>query len=800
MSRKSRERRAKHKSPKPDDYYSNGVFEVARFGKDFIMRNNCTPEQHTALMEELLKEYPDTYKHISDSLLSIKEKVVKCDPYNLLMYLRAKVLSRQINLMSEFDYSSELNSLLRAQEYVQSIMISSDLNIDHSMSTEDEYRLFSQIASEFKQVYDELQVFYNYWAAYVHKTTNISDELLNEIVEEQYMYLVRGNRYQIFELEPLCYLLPTHDEALQRLFGITSGEIIAGLEKLRYSLSKGYADALMELRNEYFSFTDAVDSGVKSSDALAYTKKRVKEAKNKVFGEGLINVKKVTGWNDKFIDLLSSGIGEYCEFWNEDEFSGWPIVNLPVLKKPFIKLNGTYYAFLYYALFDNVYRNIQKGIMLQETAYRETWKEKQTEASEKMVCDLFLRLLPGAESHIGNYYPEGKTLKKKDENDIIIVYHGNLFIIEVKAGSFPSTPPITDFEAHIKAYKTLAEVGDSQCSRTLEYIKKCESAQFYTRDSIPTFQIPNYSSFDNVFTFAVTVDNFNEFAAKAEKSSIISLKEQTIVISVDDLLVYTGYFDSPIQFLHFLKQRKSAMNVPQFKMHDELDHLGLYINQNLYASNPSKYVAVKRAFFQGFRKPIDEYFNLLYADSSHANKPTQNIPGVISDIIMYLKGNISRENISFAHFLLDLPYDAREDFSKQVEYGLKRQRELKRQIVLVSVGDIKYCVFISIPEIKLYSSQEKADYVYAVASRNESVPVMMIALEYDTNDSLVFARGTRCSFSDVKAEDRERLRKLGQEKAKDMVQQAIRTFGKIDRNGCCPCGSGKKYKYCCGND
>lgn len=48
-------------------------------------------------------------------------------------------------------------------------------------------------------------------------------------------------------------------------------------------------------------------------------------------------------------------------------------------------------------------------------------------------------------------------------------------------------------------------------------------------------------SFEEIFTFSVTVDNFNEFAAKAEKLSVISLKEQTVVISCDDLLVY-GYF------------------------------------------------------------------------------------------------------------------------------------------------------------------------------------------------------------------------------------------------------------------
>lgn len=69
--------------------------------------------------------------------------------------------------------------------------------------------------------------------------------------------------------------------------------------------------------------------------------------------------------------------------------------------------------------------------------------------------------------------------------------------------------------------------------------------------------------------------------------SIISLKEETIVISYDDLLAYAGYFDEPIRFLHYLKQRKAAMRVPQYQMYDEFDHLGLYIDRNLYALDPS---------------------------------------------------------------------------------------------------------------------------------------------------------------------------------------------------------------------
>ena len=38
---------------------------------------------------------------------------------------------------------------------------------------------------------------------------------------------------------------------LLELFGVSSAEVIEGLEKLRYSLSQGYADAIMELGKEF---------------------------------------------------------------------------------------------------------------------------------------------------------------------------------------------------------------------------------------------------------------------------------------------------------------------------------------------------------------------------------------------------------------------------------------------------------------------------------------------------------------------------------------------------------------------
>ena len=74
--------------------------------------------------------------------------------------------------------------------------------------------------------------------------------------------------------------------------------------------------------------------------------------------------------------------------------------------------------------------------MQRKPQYLEDWKEKQTQASEEMVKELFLKLLPGAEAHVSNYYPVRNSLKQTNENDIIITYQNNLCFSNFPADQF----------------------------------------------------------------------------------------------------------------------------------------------------------------------------------------------------------------------------------------------------------------------------------------------------------------------------------------------------------------------------
>ena len=788
----------KQKPAKADDYYNNGLFELARYGKVVSMRNLSMPEQRAQMQALYKEEYPKVKERIDEKVKKIKNEISICDPLMLLKFTKDMAMLSHMNKFSELDYTSEGNVAIRAQEYIQSILVSTENHFDDTESKEDQEKRWHSVLADIKDLYKEFVYFYHYWLAYKKDTGDISDEIMPYIVESQMLYLVRGNRYQVFELEPLKNLLPPHNDVLIELFGVPAEQIIQGLDKLQYSMTQGLADAWMDMGKIYDEYCKSVDLGTDHEAAMDEARDVISPIVEKVFGEALNDISNVTGWDARLIDALSLDIGECNSLFDGSEFSDWPILELPTKRKPFIKIDGISYGFDYYSLFDNIYRALQKEIFRLKPQYVDTWSKRQNIASEDMVKTLFLNLLPGATAYTGNYYPVGTSLKQMNENDLLITYENYLFIIEIKAGSFPQTPPINDFDAHVKAYTKLAQEADSQCSRTIRYINEHRPAPFFNADKQKKFEINNIFDYKEVYSFSVTVDNFNEFAARAEKLTFINLSSKTIVISYDDLLSYESYFDSPIYFLHFLKQRKIAIDIPQIAMIDELDHLGMYINHNMYSITASEFPAEHLVKWHGFRKDLDDYFCRLYLPELNPTKPLQDIPLEIKEIVQLLEQGTEKNKIDVAHFLLNMSSEAKKDFCRAIHHALKRQLEIGRMLVPSVFGESKYCLFVAAPGIKVMSTSARQDYVLSAILSDESMPIMLINLDYDKDDNLLAVKGKQCSYCDIPAGDIDRLKELSVEYAKSRIESFQRqNHKKIGRNEPCPCGSGKKYKKCC---
>ena len=211
----------------------------------------------------------------------------------------------------------------------------------------------------------------------------------------------------------------------------------------------------------------------------------------------------------------------------------------------------------------------------------------------------------------------------------------------------------------------------------------------------------------------VTVDNFNVFEAKIEKTNIFEMNKGTIAISIDDLDAYVKYFNSELCFLHYLKHRQAATRIKCLMFNDELDHLGMYISQNIYEEYVNDYKECDSFTAIGFREDLDAYFTGLYNKQLQVKKPEQNIPGYMHDILEYLEKNNVKGRVKFAEFLLDLCEDTRIEFDEAIKNRIKREKELGYITPIWVEGDFAYCEFICIPGLEKFPDEIRRKYTYA---------------------------------------------------------------------------------------
>lgn len=301
---------------------------------------------------------------------------------------------------------------------------------------------------------------------------------------------------------------------------------------------------------------------------------------------------------------------------------------------------------------------------------------------------------------------------------------------------------------------------------------------------------------------SVTVDNINDFAARAEKLSFLELKCKAISISIDDLMVYREYFNSPLLFLHFLKQRRAATQDEKLALNDELDHLGMYIFHNCYYYQTDLVSKDTRLNFYGYREELDKYFCSLYHPQLKSKKPTQNIPDLFLRIIKYLENEDKSNKVEISNYFLDFSFESREDLCGYIEYAINRQKKIKKMIMLAAAGtgdSLRYTCFINQPNINLLTDEEKRESVLASLIWNEEMDRVLLDMYFDENDEFYKIIYKKYTKEDVLEDEIEKLRNKGEQIANMRLERYKSTYGKkIGRNQLCPCGSGKKYKRCCG--
>ena len=94
----------------PEEYFNNGLVELARFDKHIVLKNNMSSNQHKQLTTFKTKYFEEIQK-INEKISAIKEKILRCDPIQLLSFSSDLGLMTFVNLFSESQGSFKISLL-----------------------------------------------------------------------------------------------------------------------------------------------------------------------------------------------------------------------------------------------------------------------------------------------------------------------------------------------------------------------------------------------------------------------------------------------------------------------------------------------------------------------------------------------------------------------------------------------------------------------------------------------------------------------------------------------------------------
>ena len=647
------------------------------------------------------------------------------------------------------------------------------------------------------------------------KNAGLSDDVIRYQIESKTYQSLRGRRYQAIEEDYLTLLLSKQDDLIKEVYGIGATDVINGFVALMTSLTLGWSAACNELGKQYDNWQK---EPLRSFDGIS--KDEAARIANSVFGTALHDVAAVTQWPESLIEDLSLSAASVSDFEKVNSID--PPGIMPIVDKPFIRINGISYCFCVANFLDHFYRSFYRAIRSRFIAsevgssneFISRWKESQASASEDGVAALFKKLLPGSTICINGYHPRnGAKWNKRDvqESDLVILYEDALLAVEVKAGAFCPTDPVDDSKGHIKSFQGLLEKASRQAESTAAYFRSCSGGPCRFYDARGKVKVEfSSATIRTIFKICVTVDDLNEFASKADKLEFIKMSKDTIALSLDDLFVYTRYFNNPLVFLHYLAQRRSAASMPALYMNDELDHLGMYIDNNCYTQTLERQVRDSgpdinnnlnfriQGFF-GFRDKIDDWFNSLYIGAV-AEKPVQSSPKLFDQIVEMLDdSSLGYWRRAIASTLLNCGSDTRKAVSDGIATRLKPgvPSDLRLDLPAQEAADVPLCIFVN--RDNMPNDDEICRGKCLAVLMHDAAP-NIVRLDINASDGKIKSLCINEYRLDNLSEE-DKAYAAGFIPALDRTRKYCikkQVGRKIGRNELCPCGSGKKYKKCCG--
>ena len=461
---------------------------------------------------------------------------------------------------------------------------------------------------------------------------------------------------------------------------------------------------------------------------------------------------------------------------------------------PIIQLgDDKYFVPITFLLFEAVYESPYYW-MIDDKKYRDQAGKNRGNVGEEITYN-FLSKVFG----ITRTFKSVKITTKKGQDDtdidVLCVLGSKALCVQVKSKKLTELSRKGDDKALNDDFQ--GAVQDAYEQGIVSRRKILEKESKFIDDAGKKIQLSE--EIDEVYIMGITTENYPSLT---HQSHVMLNKKNDdpfpIVLTIFDLELLTHYLDDPYDFLYYIKQRTSLMDY--FKADEEMVFLGYHLDKKLWKIPKSDMVAIDTNFGQ----LIDRNYYPLKAglevsdEGDAIKKRWQNEK--FDQLCKELK-NLNEAKITDILFhLFDLSGDARKNL---VDFIISIKQK--------SLDDGKIHNF-SIPPDNSYSLRVGVTYFSLNSDDAEELRKRLLTLcqvrKYKSKGDVWIGFGSLKSspnmtdivaFNDQNWKYDEELEKVSKVLLEGKGKgKFIRLGKKIGRNEDCPCGSGLKYKKCCG--
>jgi len=791
---------------------------MMRFGRHIVAQSNWPPGEFDKFQACLIAGYDEVVREIDQDVGDAAALVATLDPLAMLHRAWWERSAAHLQVESEVEGGPEHAHAARMLDYVQSLVAGTPpVTGPPSELTDENWGKLQQLI---QSIFQKLNVRYFSCATAKHRQDSEAvDAAFEEFHFRTQLYWcnVTGEQYQNHQIQALRELLAPQTGAVLHLYGLSSEQLCDELAKIWHALTKGIGDAFGAMEAFREKSLAALDADIKAGIAkdgdtgellrASIVRHGLEAEQSRAVGlcfyYDLFDLQKVTNLPTTFLEDFSLAPGQDGEFFADGPFKGWPLRVWPIFRRPFVNLDGRYYCFDLSGLFDHFYRQLEKRVFAADQRLKQAWTDARKAVTETLPFEYLQRLLPGATCFNEIYYwlAEVGAAAARYEADGVLAIDGHLFIVEVKSGSFTYTSPATDVDAHVQSIKNLVSAPAKQGNRFLRYLKTADEVPLLDHAGNETTRL-RLRDYRQVTICAVTLDPFTEIAAQVQRLSSIGVEvgdEPVWSLSLDDLRVYTDIFPNPLEFLHFVQMRREAFKSEILQLDDELDHLGLYLQHNDYPKYAADIRGGANASLQfiGYRHEIDKFFATRLRDPTLPSPLHQKMPAGLTTFLELLRLSGKDGRSAIAAYLLDMSGDWRDRMFDTLAQELGRA-DAKQSRPFSTFGEVRLTIFAWTPRWLRPSASEMRDHAKAIMVMHDEAERVLLELSYDDAGTLLDAEWQFLRRADITVFELPALQERGEALREARLRKAIVKSGRIGRNKQCPCGSGKKFKKCCG--